>query len=271
MSRLVLIAAGVGLLSGCGHRDAVVDNWSEPITGMEFIRIEAGGFEMGLRADEPADLRAAPLHSVLIPDAFYLGRFEVTQAQWAQVMGARPSHFSTCGEGCPVENVSWHEVQDFLRRLNESNSGWRFRLPTEAEWEYACRANGDRPYGAMEQLDPSLANFDSRIPFDGIVDSVFRGGPTQVGSFPSNPLGLHDMQGNVWEWVQDEFCPYPEGPAVAPIGECQTDSIPIRGGSWYFSANAARCGRRYIHHRDDRGFSLGFRVLATKSQVSGDG
>lgn len=229
---------------------------------MEFVRIPGGTFRMGLHPDEPGDLRPTPVHPVEITRDYWLGRFEVTQAQWRTVMGGEPSHFSDCGDACPVEGVSWTEVREFLRRLQAETPGWVLRLPTEAEWEYACRAGEEGRYGAVDRLDPAAANFDSRIPFDGVSDTVFREGPVAVGSFPANPFGLHDLQGNVWEWVEDEYCPYPRGPGVDPRGRCGTDSIPIRGGSWYFSANAARCGRRYIHHREDRGFSLGFRVAA---------
>lgn len=228
---------------------------------MELVRVEAGEFEMGLRPDEPADSRPAPLHHVRISHPFYLGRTEVTQGQWRAVMGGNPSHFANCGDACPVENVTWQDAQAFLGRLETANPGHTFRLPTEAEWEYACRAGFDGRYGALDTLRPSTANFDARIPFDGVTADVFRGAPSPVGSFPSNPWGLYDMQGNVWEWTQDRYCPYPTGSATDPLGSCATDTIPICGGSWYFSANAARCGRRFTHWLGDRGFSLGFRVL----------
>ena len=223
--------------------------------------MEPGTFDMGLRPDEPPDLRPAPLHTVHISRPYYLGRDEVTQAQWSRVMGTEPSHFSSCGPDCPVETVSWAQVQDFLRRLEALDPGERFRLPTEAEWEYACRAGTDARYGGVDTLRPDLANYDARIPFDGMVGDAFVGHPVRVGSYPPNPWGIHDLQGNVWEWSQDEYCPYATGSVTDPFGSCGTDTIPIRGGSWYFSANAARCGRRYTHDKHDKGFSLGFRVV----------
>lgn len=234
--------------------------WEEPVTGMEFVRVPAGAFVMGLRAGE-TDVRPAPSHSVRITRPYYLGRFEVTQAQWHQVMGTAPSQLSECGPDCPVESVSWDDVREFLLRLAELNPGERFRLPTEAEWEYACRAGGEARYGEADTLRPTLANYDSRIPFEGISDTVFLGSSVAVGSYPPNALGLHDLVGNVWEWTEDEYCPYSGSAAVDPVHRCGSDTIPIRGGSWYFSAGAARCGRRYTHARGDSGFSLGFRVL----------
>jgi hypothetical protein len=117
-------------------------------------------------------------------------------------------------------------------------------------------------------LSPTLANYDSRIPFEGVADTVLVGSSVMVGSYPPNAFGLHDLVGNVWEWTEDEYCPYSSSSAVDPVQSCGSDTIPIRGGSWYFSAGAARCGRRYTHARGDSGFSLGFRVLR---EVGADG
>jgi formylglycine-generating enzyme required for sulfatase activity len=243
-----------------GASPAMDSTWKEPTTGMEFVLVPAGEFVMGLRAGE-SDVRPAPLHRVRISRPFYLGRFEVTQAQWVQVMGTTPSQLSACGPDCPVETVSWEEVRDFLAHLSALSPGERFRLPTEAEWEYACRFGGDSRYGQADTLTPTLANYDSRIPFDGMQDTVFIGSSAPVGAYPPNAIGLHDLVGNVWEWTEDEYCAYTSSLAVDPVQSCATDTIPIRGGSWYFSAGSARCGRRYTHARGDSGFSLGFRVL----------
>jgi len=240
--------------------EALPRSWTDPVTQMEFVLVPAGDFSMGLMQG-PADIRPAPRHQVRLARSYYLGRFEVTQAQWSRVMEESPSQASGCGPNCPVETVSWDDVQRFLERLSELNPGSRFRLPTEAEWEYACRSSGDGRYGGTDTLSPGHANYDSRIPFEGKIDTAFVGSPTPVGSYPPNGFGLHDMVGNVWEWTTDEFCPYAETTSVDPVGVCGTDTIPIRGGSWYFSANAGRCGRRYTHARGDSGFSLGFRVV----------
>jgi formylglycine-generating enzyme required for sulfatase activity len=228
---------------------------------MEFVFIPPGEFVMGL-SQPPEDIRAAPPHRVMLTHPLYMGRFEVTQGEWQQVMGDEPSRFSDCGDACPVESVSWHEVDDFLARLMAMNPGERFRLPSEAEWEYACRAGSDARFGDdIDTLRGDRANFDTRIPFDGVEDTLFVGRPTPVGRYPASSFGLHDMVGNVWEWTADEYCPYSVWEAVDPLARCGTDTVVIRGGSWYFSANAGRCGRRYTHARHDSGFSLGFRVV----------
>lgn len=253
-------------LSACSSHAPVADlpaEWTEPATRMEFVLVEPGAFEMGSLT--PDTLRPAPRHPVGISAPFYLGRFEVTRAEWRQVMGNDPSQYVEC-ERCPVESVSWHDVQQFLVALSAVSPGESYRLPTEAEWEFACRADGQGRFGAVDLLTPEMANFDARIPFEGRVDSIWIGHPTPVGSYPANAFGLHDMSGNAWEWTEDEFCPYPTPSLEAVrVGQdarrCGTDTIAIRGGSWYFSANAARCGRRYTHARTDSGFSLGFRVV----------
>jgi formylglycine-generating enzyme required for sulfatase activity len=231
------------------------------MTGMEFVLLPAGSFDMGL-ARTPGDLRPAPVRSVRLTRPLYVGRFEVTQGQWRRVMGSDPAQFPACGESCPVETVSWYDAREFLRRLAAADAGERFRLPTEAEWEYACRAGAGGRYGSgVDTLTAERANYDARIPFDGVVGDGFVGRPLPVGSFPPNAWGLYDLAGNVWEWTSDEYCPYAAGPVTDPVGRCGTDTVAIRGGSWAFSANAARCGRRYTHHRGDSGYSLGFRVV----------
>jgi len=191
---------------------------------------------------------------VTISRAFRLGRTEVTQAQWTRIMGANPSRFAGCPE-CPVENVTWFDVQRFLERLN-ALAGGGYRLPTEAEWEYSCRA-GERPEDAP--IDDAHANFDARYPVRGGRPGRYRGRPVPVASFPADRLGLHDMKGNVWEWCADGYGPYPPGSAVDPAGP-NSPKKAIRGGSWYFDGASCRCAARHSHAPGDRGFSLGFRV-----------
>jgi formylglycine-generating enzyme required for sulfatase activity len=189
-----------------------------------------------------------------------MGIHEVTQQEWQQVMGSNPSWFRDCGPDCPVERVSWHQVQAFIGRLNRLSSQ-RFRLPTEAEWEFACRAGTATPFSTGADLTTAQANYDGEGPYGGSSPGRFRRTTTAVGSFPPNAYGLHDMHGNVWEWTQDWHCPYPAGSVIDPVGACATDFKVIRGGSWYFDANSARCALRYTHRPQDSGFSLGFRLV----------
>jgi formylglycine-generating enzyme required for sulfatase activity len=196
-------------------------------------------------------------HRVTLTRPFYLGIHEVTQGQWAQVMGANPSHFAGC-ERCPVEQVSSVDVEEFIRRLNE-RGGPGYRLPTEAEWEYACRAGDSQPFGNRTTLSSRDANIDGNFPY-----AADKGGsrerPTAVGYFPANAWGLFDMSGNVWEWTSDPYCPYPDAAVTDPVGACSSDRRVIRGGSWKFDGNSARCGLRYAHRPQDRGYSLGLRL-----------
>lgn len=147
------------------------------------------------------------LHRVRISRALYLGVTEVTQEQWRRVMGESPAAFEACGSDCPVESVSWIDVQEFLRRLTLS-TGRAFRLPTEAEWEYACRAGTSTAFHVGSELRPEDANFD------GAPGGVARRSPVPVASFAPNPFGLHDLHGDVWEWTADRCCPYETGPVT---------------------------------------------------------
>ena len=178
---------------------------NSPIAGMEFVRVPAGEFRMGSTSEE-AYSREQPVTRVRIGRAFELGKHEVTQAEWEAVMGSNPSRFDECGGDCPVENVSWDDVQDFIGRLNALEGEVRYRLPTEAEWEYAARAGtaGDRYAG----------NLDAIAWYDGNS-----GGSTHpVGQKAPNAFDLHDMLGNVFEWVQDWYGGYPGGSVTDPQG-----------------------------------------------------
>jgi formylglycine-generating enzyme required for sulfatase activity len=197
-------------------------------------------------------------HRVTITRPFYLGWTEVTQYEWTLVMGSNPSHFTSCGPSCPVEGVTFADVEAFIARLNQ-RGGPKYRLPTEAEWEYACRAGGDGPFGGRDSLASTDANIDGRYPYNAAAsgESI---GTMPVGRFAANAWGLVDMSGNVWEWTADWHCPYPVDPVVDPVGACASPRRVIRGGSWKFDGNSARCALRYTHRPQDRGYSLGFRV-----------
>jgi formylglycine-generating enzyme required for sulfatase activity len=236
-----------------------VEQWTEPKLGIELIAIPPGEFDMGSPPGEPMREEQERQHRVRLTKGFSLARHEVTQELWARVMGSNPSHSKGCPR-CPVERVSFQEISGFLTRLNAQAADPRFRLPTEAEWEYACRAGGTAAFGARATLDPAAANYNSEYPMPGGGKAAARGRTVAVGSFPPNRWGLFDMHGNVWEWTSDWHCPYPAGAVSDPTGQCASEHRVIRGGSWYFDAASARCALRYTHRPQDSGFSLGFRL-----------
>jgi formylglycine-generating enzyme required for sulfatase activity len=248
----------------------------EPWTGMALVELPPGRFTMGSAAAEVGRNVDEVLHEVELTRPFLLGRYEVTQQEWRTVVGTAPSHFASCGPRCPVENVTFEDVQRFLAKLNARAAtpaakapNLRFRLPTEAEWEYACRAHTTGPFSTGDNLTTSQANYNGKYPyppFAGGAAGEFRQKPTQVGTFAFNQWGLADMHGNVWEWTADWSGPYNESAAanIDPRGAQGGETRVIRGGSWFFDANSARCGLRYRHAPSDRGFSLGFRVAADR-------
>jgi sulfatase modifying factor 1 len=233
----------------------------DPLTGMAFSLIPAGSFDMGTPETEPQREPQERLHRVTISRGFYLGVHEVTQREWTRVMRANPSNFKGC-PACPVERVTYFDVEQFLERLNAAKGWPGFRLPTEAEWEYACRAGGHDAYGASATITPSRANYaaDHKAPATAHPERQAPGRTLPVGTFAPNAFGLFDMSGNVWEWTSDDHCAYPDSGVTDPSGRCGSGLKVIRGGSWYFGADSARCGMRYTHRPQDRGFSLGVRL-----------
>lgn len=213
----------------------------------EFVRIPAGEFTMGSESSEAED-DERPLTRVFISTSFEMSRYEVTQEEWGSVMLGNPSTFANCGSSCPVENVSWEDVQEFLKRLNAADSSVTYRLPTEAEWEYAARAGTleDR-YDELEKI----AWWDGNAGF----------GTHPIGRKAPNPFGLYDMVGNVYEWVEDSYGEYPGG-AVIDIKRATSDSRKVaRGGGWSGDARACRSTNRYVGRSDVRSSFLGFRLV----------
>jgi formylglycine-generating enzyme required for sulfatase activity len=240
---------------------------SDPWTGMVFVELPPGRFTMGSASDEAGRNDDEVLHDVEITRPFLLGQHEVTQQEWRTVMGTSPSHFTGCGPRCPVENITYGDVQTFLEKLNaRPPQTLRYRLPTEAEWEYACRARTTGPFSTGENLTTAQGNYNGRQPYASFPAGEFRQKTTPVGTFPLNPWGLADMHGNVWEWTSDWYGPYADGRAanIDPHGGSSGEKRVIRGGSWFFDANSARCALRYTHAPQDKGFSLGFRVAADR-------
>ena len=212
---------------------------------MILLQIPAGTFRMGSASGSDDE---KPVHVVTITRGFWMGKFDVTQAQWKAVMGNDPSHFK--GDDLPVEQVSWNDCQEFLSRLNSKGQA-TFRLPTEAEWEYACRAGstGER-YGDLDAIAWYSRNSGSTT--------------HPVGQKQPNAWGLCDMNGNVWQWCQDRYDStyYGISPAVDPQGSSNGSSRVYRGGSWFYNATYVRSAARNYYTPDIRSNSLGFRVVA---------
>ena len=155
-------------------------------------------------------------HKVTLTKGFYMGVYTVTQEQWQEVMGNNPSHFK--GEkNLPVEHVSWDDCQEFIKKLREKDKK-PYRLPTEAEWEYACRAGTTTPFHFGETISTDQANYNGNFTYGNGKKGVYREKTTPVGSFPANAWGLHDMHGNVWQWCQDWYGDYPQKDVVDPQG-----------------------------------------------------
>ena len=217
---------------------------------MEFVWIAAGEFRMG-STSALADDDERPVTRVRISRGFWLAKYEVTQSEWQAEMGTNPSQFSGCGS-CPVETVSWDDAQEFIRSLNGRAGGSRYRLPTEAEWEHAARAGtaGDRYAPNLDAIAWYGDNSGGR--------------PQPVGRKAPNAWGLHDMLGNVYEWVQDWFGDYPGGAVTDPGGPGSGSARVYRGGSWFGFARFCRAPFRYFISPGYRSYILGFRLLRTE-------
>ena len=226
--------------------------------GMELVRIPAGTFQMGSPVSEPDRINSeGPVHRVTIGQPFYLGKYEVTQAQWRAVMGTSPSYFSNC-DTCPVEQVSWHDVQDFIEKLNLQEGVSTYRLPSEAEWEYAARAGTQTAYSFGD-----AANRLGQYAWYG-ENSGDRTHP--VGGKSPNMFGLYDVYGNVYEWVQDCFHDHyhgapTDGSAWVTGGERICSVRFLRSGSWYDSPRSLRSASRISNNADSPDFAVGFRLV----------
>jgi len=224
------------------------------------VTIPSGTFLMGSPPDAPERNDNERLHKVTITRPFYLQATEVTQGQWAKVMGNNPSEFSSCGDDCPVETVSWKDSQEFVRKLNQIEQTDKYRLPTEAEWEYACRAETTTPFNTGRCISSDQANFSGRYPPPGCPKGTFRGKTIQVASFSPNPWGLYDMHGNVREWCQDWFGPYPAEDVRDPQGPPTGAYRSLRGGSWSSRARYISSAQRTANYPDFRRSDTGLRV-----------
>ncbi len=223
--------------------------------GMKFMLIPAGSFMMGSPSNGSSRDSEEPQHRVTIGKPFYMQTTEVTHGQWREIMGNNPSHFKNCGDDCPAERVSWNDAQEFIRKLNQREGANKYRLPTEAEWEYACRAGSTSRF-CFGDGDGQLWEYAwySR-------NSLSKTHP--VGWKEPNAWGLYDMHGNVWEWCQDWKGDYPSGHVTDPTGPSSGSSRVLRGGSWIGYARCCWSAFRGRFSPGSRYNVLGFRLART--------
>ena len=276
------------------HRGQIFAEQLDLETYLDMVLIPAGTFLMGQTEAETAELirqmgeekyqeynyaEELPRHPVTVP-LFFMGKYPVTQAQWRAVaaypavnqeLDPDPSRFK--GDPRPVENVSWEDATEFCRRLSQ-RTGRTYRLPSEAEWEYACRAGTTTPFHYGETLSDELANYQAEDEqlggtlYPGAygrgIQGQYRKSTTTVGSFPANQFGLHDMHGNVWEWCEDDWHKSYEGAPADGSAWVDRDrektNRVLRGGSWFDFPGDCRSASRFGNPRDRRNDFVGFRV-----------
>jgi len=274
-------ARRVGVATPEGEQEKEITYYCNAI-GMEFVRVPAGDFMMG-SGETVAEVLAKqgwedrgpdslppfrkwftdehPQHQVSITKSFFLGAHEVTQAEYEAVMGTNPSYFK--GPNRPVEMVSWNEAQEFCRRLSKQD-GITYRLPTEAEWEYACRAGTTTPFYTGKTISTEQANYDGCQPYAGGKAGERRKKTVSVGSFAANPWGLYDMHGNVQEWCQDQHGEYDRSPVKDPSGSAKGGFRVLRGGCYDFAPSLCRSAKRGRRSPADVNAYYGFRVVAVR-------
>ena len=217
----------------------------------DMVYVQGGTFTMGATSEQGSDAYSdeKPAHRVTVGD-FYIGKYEVTQAQWKAVMGSNPSSFK--GDNLPVERVSWNDVQEFIRKLN-ALTGKTFRLPTEAEWEYAARG-GNKSQGYKYA---GSNNIETVAWYYGNSGSKTH----PVGGKAPNELGLYDMSGNVFEWCSDWYGSYSSGSLTNPQGPSSGSFRVLRGGSWDYRSRFCRVSDRYYYIPDGGSNYYGFRLV----------
>ena len=230
--------------------------------GMAFVLIKPGRFMMGSPDDEPGRYSGEKHHAINLTKPFYLQTTEVTQAQWKALMGKNPSSHKRCGETCPVEQVSWKDAQEFIQKLNQKEGTHKYRLPTEAEWEYACRAGSTSAFanGGISELQCGRdANLDAIGWYCGNSNNMIQ----PVARKKPNAWGLYDMQGNVQEWCQDWFGVYPYDEVTDPKGPPSGSYRVMRSGVWYSPARDCRSASRFGSPPHYRFRHIGFRLCKT--------
>jgi formylglycine-generating enzyme required for sulfatase activity len=225
------------------------------------VFIPAGEFDMGSPLEELKRDDDEAQHHVKLTKPFYMGKFEVTQLQYREIMGDNPSKFG--GDYQPVDNVNWYEAMRFLKKLSDK-TGLKFRLPTEAEWEYACRAGTTTAFNTGTTIDSDYANYEATTPYaNGIIGKDLKR-TTKVGSYAPNAFGLYDMHGNVWEWCNDFYDSdyYKKTPTLDPQGpQMDEGDKVIRGGAWNERPAKCRSADRNNRRPKTNQPIIGFRVV----------
>lgn len=252
---LILVAILFDLIGS----PVIADDWPigppDPIKPMQMVLVKGSCYKMGDTFGDGGE-NEKPVHEVCVKD-FYIGKYLVTQMQWTGTMGTNPSAEPMCGLVCPVENVSWNDVQKFIRKLNE-NTGKVYRLPTEAEWEYAARGGGKNEEWSGTSDEKKLGEYAWFY-----TNSDFQSHP--VGLKKPNALGLYDMTGNVWEWMSDRYdgTYYAKSPTDEPDGGKAKLTRSLRGGYWGDLASFVRVTRRIGLEPSVRAAGYGVRLVLT--------
>lgn len=225
---------------------------------MKFVYISPGTFIMGSPENESGRRDDETQHQVTLTKGFYMQKTEVTQGQWKALIGSNPSKFKGCGEDCPVETITWNDAQHFIDKLNQKESGRRYRLPTGAQWEYAARTGTQAPYYTGDtEADLDRAGW--------YIINAYKA-PHPVARKEPNSWGLYDTHGNVWEWCQDWYGQYTKESAMDPSGPPSGSFRVLRGGSWSDPAWNCRAALRCRAGPDGRGHYLGFRLVLLTGQ-----
>lgn len=235
--------------------------------GIEMVWCPAGDFLMGSPESEADRHDDETQHEVTLTHGFWLAKTECTQEQWQSVMGTNPSKFK--GEMLPVETVSWNDTEEWTEKMNEQHSlpeGWEWSLPTEAQWEYACRAGTETATAFGNSLSSSQANFNGGYPYGGAAKGSYLEKTMKVGSYEPNVWGFYDMHGNVWEWCQDWYGEYPSGSVADPKGAPDSSWRVARGGSWSIHGYVCRSATRIWIIPGHRYDGLGFRPAVSPTQ-----
>jgi eukaryotic-like serine/threonine-protein kinase len=240
--------------------------------GLKMVKIPAGKFLMGSPATEKDRQNdESPQHQVSVSE-FYLGQTLVTQAQWLAIMGNNPA-YAQGNDKLPVEKVSWLDAMNFCRKLSQK-TGKTYRLPSEAEWEYACRAGSTTPFAFGETITPAVVNYDGESSDGKAAKGKYKHKTTPVGSFPLNLFGLSDLHGNLWEWCLDEWVDSYKG--ALNDGSARGDIHSrdgkkrrlLRGGTWGYDASYCRSANRENIAASYRNGLIGFRVVCVLSRTA---